>query len=297
MKANPTRDCAWVLDESTGTVYAMRLPGGHPIALEGSAALIFTDLAEGLDPVAEAVARWPEEGDEVARSTRAFVDDLVNGGLVELVDDPAGGPDDLDEPGTPARRATRGLPGPDPAQPEPEPFRVLFVCTANVCRSAYADVVATAAGVPGLAFSSAGTHGWADELIDPPMAAELPAGVDASAHRGKQVTRAMLEQADLVIAMAARHRDFIQEEWPALARKSFVMGHVARELATLPDGATREQVAQHLWQRRTQHPEDSVADPYRRGQEAARACATRIDADLGVILERLATVRLGGPDE
>lgn len=291
MRAHLTRDCAWVGDEDTGTIYAMRLPDGKPVALAGAAAIIFTDIAEGLDPVAEAEARWPDE-DAVGASTQAFVDELVAAGLAQP-DEPGAAGDDA-EPLVPRR----GLIEPEPASgvTVTEPFRVLFVCTANVCRSAYADAVATAAAVPGLEFSSAGTHGWAGERIDPPMAAVLPTGVDASGHRGRQLTHAMMQQADLVVTMTAQHRAFIQDEWPELARKAFVMGHVTRELASLPDGATRDQVVDHLWGRRTQRPQDSVADPYRRGPQAAAACAQRIDADLGVILERLATLNLGGSD-
>lgn len=301
--------CAWVSDDASDTVYALRLPGSQPLALQGVAAIIFGDIADGLDPIAEAIARWPEGGDEVATSTHEFVETLITAGLVQHLDPPAtptpaptraparalvvDRTDEVDsslpdDSSTPVEQA--------PAVPN-KPFRVLFVCTANICRSAYADVIATAAGLSGVEFSSAGTHGWSGRPMDPPMAAVLPAGVDGGDHRGRQVTRAALEQADLVVAMADRHRSFIQDEWPTLARKTFVIGQVARELGTLPAGATPVQLVDHLWRNRTQHPSDSVADPYQRGPEAAQACATRLDADVSVILERLSMLDFGGPHE
>lgn len=298
MSTRISRDCAWVIDESTGTIYALKLPDGRPIALESVAAIIFTDIAEGLDPIAEATARWSEVGQQVAEAASDFVDELVAAGLVVIDALPAAadttgvGIDPLVGPARAAAPTADEQVGAGPA-----PFRVLFVCTANICRSAYADVVASAARVPGLEFSSAGTHGWNGQGIDPPMAAQLPAGVDASGHRGRQLTRELVEQADLVVAMASQHRAFIQDEWPGLARKAFVIGQVARELATLPAGATRRQVVEHLWQHRSQESSDSVTDPYRRGPEAAAACAQRIDADLAVILEPLSKLDLGGADE
>ncbi|TRY16462.1 low molecular weight phosphatase family protein, partial [Tessaracoccus rhinocerotis] len=75
---------------------------------------------------------------------------------------------------------------------------MLFVCTANICRSAYADVVARSAGVPGVEFSSAGTRALVDQAIDPPRAANVRAG-DPTAHRARQLTRDLVSEADLIL--------------------------------------------------------------------------------------------------
>ena len=99
-----------------------------------------------------------------------------------------------------------------------EPYRVLFVCTANICRSAYADVVARAVGVPGVVFASAGTHGWQGAPLDPPMAALVRAG-DPAAHASRRLTRDIAEGADLILAMGQDHRRFILEEFPELPRQ------------------------------------------------------------------------------
>lgn len=57
------------------------------------------------------------------------------------------------------------------------PLRVVFVCTANICRSAYASVRAAQLFGEGAAVevSSAGTHGWIDQPTDEPIATELRA--------------------------------------------------------------------------------------------------------------------------
>ena len=166
-------------------------------------------------------------------------------------------------------------------------YRVLFVCTGNICRSAYADVVARAGGVAGVEFSSAGTHAVVGAGLNPPMAAHLPDGVTPR-HRARQLTRALAEEADLIVAMDASHRRYVFEEWPELGPRAFVIGHVARELGRLPEGIDLDGLAAHLWQNRTASPADDVADPYGRGAVAAATAARVIDGHLAVILPALA---------
>ncbi|WP_185975844.1 sugar nucleotide-binding protein [Tessaracoccus rhinocerotis] len=177
---------------------------------------------------------------------------------------------------------------PPPAEPArgPAPYKVLFVCTANICRSAYADVVARSAGVPGVEFSSAGTRALVDQAIDPPMAANVRAG-DPTAHRARQLTRDLVSEADLILTMGSDHRRYILDEWPTLGRKAFIIGHVARELAQLPEDVTLAGLVEHLWQHRSATPADEVADPYRRGDAAALGAANSIDGYLGSITEGL----------
>lgn len=160
---------------------------------------------------------------------------------------------------------------------------MLFVCTGNICRSAYADVIARASGLPGVEFSSAGTHAVVGAGLNPPMAAHLPDGV-AARHRARQLTRDMVKGADLVVAMDASHRRYIFEEWPELGQKTFVIGHAARELACLPAGVGFADLAAHLWQNRTAGPDDDVADPYGLGAVAAAMAARTINAYLSAIL-------------
>lgn len=166
-------------------------------------------------------------------------------------------------------------------------FRVLFVCTANICRSAYADVAANAAAPAGLEFASAGIRALVGEGIDPPMAAELHGRGKPDAHVARQLTRQMVEDADLILTMAAEHRRYILDEWPGLGRKAFVIGHVSRVLADAPEGMTLDGVVDYLWRHRTSEESDEVADPYRRGAEAAGVAARAIDGHLEVIVGAL----------
>src|SRR4029079_17386657 len=112
------------------------------------------------------------------------------------------------------------------------PLRVLFVCTANICRSAFAEVYASSdvsPASPGLQFRSAGTWGHPRHPIDPPMARQLevrglsPAafrrqrevrGVSRVSFRAHRVTADDVAWADVVLTMAKSHREFLLEDYP-----------------------------------------------------------------------------------
>lgn len=97
-----------------------------------------------------------------------------------------------------------------------EPFRILFVCTGNTCRSAMAETVArrklsergwhsvevTSAGVSALTGVPA-SQGARD-------AAEAR-GYDLDDHESAQLTRERVERADLVLVMTPAHRDAVEQ--------------------------------------------------------------------------------------
>ena len=91
------------------------------------------------------------------------------------------------------------------------PYRVMTVCTGNICRSPMAQVVLAErlrrAGLAGVAVDSAGIS---DEErghpIDARAARVLAAhGYPVPAHRAKRITAADLAERDLVLAMTSSH--------------------------------------------------------------------------------------------
>ena len=97
------------------------------------------------------------------------------------------------------------------ATPE-EPFRVVFVCTGNICRSPMADVVfrwvAESAGLGSrVASTSAGTGDWhVGERADQRTLEALERrGYDGSRHRARQFGHADFTSADLIVALDRSH--------------------------------------------------------------------------------------------
>lgn len=168
---------------------------------------------------------------------------------------------------------------------------MLFVCTANICRSAYATVRAQhllGADAPVLV-GSAGTHGWVDHPMDAPMAAQARArGTDPDAFRSRRLTGAIVTDADLILTAETRHRDFVLEEWPAAVRRTFTLQQFADLADASPALDARALLAEARRLRRPAHRSGDVRDPYGRGPEAAAATAAQLEALLAVILPRLA---------
>ena len=101
------------------------------------------------------------------------------------------------------------------------PFRLVFVCTGNICRSPMADVVmrslAQRAGLgERISSTSAGTGDWhVGERADRRTLEALERrGYDGSAHRAKQFTAAAFQANDLVVALDRSHERILQN-WAA----------------------------------------------------------------------------------
>ncbi len=95
-----------------------------------------------------------------------------------------------------------------PPPRHPGRYRIAVVCLGNICRSAMADVVLTAALADAslddrVEVVSSGTGGWhVGDPMDRRAAAVLTAhGYDASRHRAKQFEASWHDEADVVLAM------------------------------------------------------------------------------------------------
>jgi protein-tyrosine phosphatase len=183
---------------------------------------------------------------------------------------------------------------------EPAPFRVLHVCTGNICRSPMAEYVMRARLVArfgaghGLEVRSAGTYGGHAGEPMQPAAVEVLAevGVDGAAHRATWLREPHVDWADLVLTSSAEHRAAVLSLQPRALRRTFGLLELAR-LADrvapdeLPPGAPADRLralvsgAPDL---RAMHPAagrtaDDVADPYGQPVAAFRATlATLADA-------------------
>jgi sulfate adenylyltransferase len=173
----------------------------------------------------------------------------------------------------------------------PKPLEVLFVCTANICRSAFAEHLARhlVADDPSVRVRSAGTHGWVDQPVNPPLANELTSrGIESGAFASRALTMRMVDDADLVLTAAMSHRQFILDDRPEKVWRVYTLGQFARTIEDLPDDLRGFDLLKAC---RTTHkpatPEDDVVDPYQRGDEAAAAAAEHIERLLRQIMPRL----------
>lgn len=170
---------------------------------------------------------------------------------------------------------------------------MLFICTANISRSPYAErrAVQLAPGDADLRFSSAGVPGLQGQGMDPAMAAEIAArGGSGDGHESRSVTEEILDEAHLVITMEFAHRLRIFDRWPHHVDKIFGLRQLADGLERVPqrdgglavlDGVRHTVAADGMsW---------DLDDPYRRGRAVARRCAAEVDRCLSVIVPALAS--------
>ncbi|WP_422117222.1 low molecular weight protein-tyrosine-phosphatase [Brachybacterium sp. UNK5269] len=118
-------------------------------------------------------------------------------------------------------------------------YRIVTVCTGNICRSPLAEyALREALGDAGLGqqveVTSVGTSGWEiGNPIDPRAGALLRRhGVDARAHRARQMSSAELQGADLVLALDHDHLAPLEELLGAAAAQQKV--RMVRDFAPTP---------------------------------------------------------------
>jgi protein-tyrosine phosphatase len=112
-------------------------------------------------------------------------------------------------------------------------LHILFVCTGNICRSPMAERLAIAYGSRAkfhdFSASSAGTHAMRGHPIHPYAARILEKlGGDASHFAARQVTSAVVADADLVVTMTKAHRDHVLALAPRHLHRTFTLCETAK---------------------------------------------------------------------
>ncbi len=111
-------------------------------------------------------------------------------------------------------------------------YTVLFVCSGNTCRSPMAQAMLQAKLPPDarerVRVESAGTAAIAGTWASTHTLTVLSrAGIDFGHHRARQLTAAMVERADLVLALTEDHRRAVLALSPGASDKTFVLSTFA----------------------------------------------------------------------
>lgn len=166
---------------------------------------------------------------------------------------------------------------------EPEK-KILFVCTGNIARSASAQYIATQlAGETTWTFDSAGIGAVVGAPVAEHIDAELDRrGVNHTGHRAKQLTEDMVASSALVLCMEKEHLDWIVREWPKYRSRV----HLLKQMARLRENAGRRADPVSFMMQQDVAPQrgDAIADPYRRGEDAAATAVSQVESSLEVIV-------------
>jgi len=144
-------------------------------------------------------------------------------------------------------------------------MNVLFVCTANICRSAMsAGILKKMVAENGLQSSILVDSAGTEALVESPSEETTVAvcknyGIDIAMHRGQQITNVMVHDASLILCMAETHRRIIRGIFPQWERKILLLKEFG--MAESP-----------------QHP--SVEDPTGRSKKKYEKCFVELQGEI-----------------
>jgi protein-tyrosine phosphatase len=172
---------------------------------------------------------------------------------------------------------------------------ILVVCTGNICRSPMAEGflrrdMLRRFGPRAPSVSSAGII--ASSGAGPTEGSVLAAGergTDIAGHRARRLTGEQIREADLVVCMAAEHREAVLDLVPEAASRTFTL----KELVRLLPGGSANGSVESLRERVTRADEarakgspgppydEDIADPLGQPLQAYRGVAWELDELIG----------------
>lgn len=174
----------------------------------------------------------------------------------------------------------------DPEQVDGEVKKqILFVCTGNIARSASAQYLSELMlqDSSSWTFNSAGTGAMVGAGVARHIDTELAErGANYDQHVAKQITERLVKESSLVLVMEKEHLDWIVHEWPQYRSKVHLLCQMAR--VQKQAGKRVDPVAFMMQYDEEPLAEDEVADPYRRGPEAAKVAVQRIQEALDIVV-------------
>lgn len=101
---------------------------------------------------------------------------------------------------------------------------ILVLCLGNICRSPMAEGILKKR-LPRKTIVSAGLRGMTGWTADPTSArVMLEHGIDISTHRARNLTREMVEEADLILTMEQQQTQAVESRFPEAKGKVMRLG-------------------------------------------------------------------------
>ena len=185
----------------------------------------------------------------------------------------------------------------EPSEPYPDAVAsILVVCSGNLCRSPFAEgilrrMLTERFGASAPEVSSVGTIARdGDPATNEAIAVAAEHGIDTSSHAARRLAREGLAESDLVLAMAAEHRDAVVRLDPDAATKTFTVKELVRLLEDLPDrpdAGGPESLAERVAEARCAPTGGVRRQPGRRGCRRSVGTLTRDVPGRGVGARRL----------
>ena len=178
----------------------------------------------------------------------------------------------------------------DPLEATVTADRILFVCTANICRSPMASALLRdkLASVGGAVSVDSGGFGFDDENAYPASVAALAErGIDLGAHRSSRVDADRIGGADLVLAMERAHVRKVSTIDPGAWVRTFTLKEFVRRAQLAGGRRPHESLA--AWVARVHHGRsvddllgasdvDDIDDPFGRSAKVFERSVAELDA-------------------
>ena len=184
----------------------------------------------------------------------------------------------------------------------PEPAHglrnIAFVCTGNVCRSAFAHhaleiELQRHPGTQAFHVASAGLGALVGSPMESQMAAEFERLCgQVPDHRAQQIDEAFVADADLLLVMTRDQRHKVLHQYPQGAPRCFLFSEFLAILESAPVGESLGFSAMvlcahsHRMMARGNFPD--IEDPYRRSPETHRQVAEQLAAAVRTLADQLA---------